>query len=184
MCLSLFTSVNHGVTNRAPFPPEINQRTPGQTDGQFFFLFFGFLQRPQGFCFSPVSVRPSVSRWGCFFFFFCCHESRHASAAAAAAAAPALLAVFLNRSLPLVSSEPLCRSLSPASVLSSKLSLFSLLVFLQFPRPLASPYRTLHATTVSPARAGYIPSFGPSVLSLVVPPQTFLVSSRSPLNTR
>lgn len=70
MCLSLFTSVNHGVTNRAPFPPEINQRTPGQTDGQFFFPVLRLPPAASGFLFlSGIGSAFGISL-GVFFFFF------------------------------------------------------------------------------------------------------------------
>lgn len=188
MCLCLFTSITASptaprflqkLTRELQFYPSCSV---GQTDGQlFFFLFsFGFHQRLPGF---SVSLRYRFALRGFSFSFLNCHESRHAFAATAAACYLLLLQLFLAVFLLFLSIFLSCVILASLSfpVLSSEHSLFSLWSSFHFlARSLASPYRTLHATTASPARARLYSFVWP--IRLVS--QTFLAPSCSPLNTR
>lgn len=178
MCVCLSSHVCQSRRHQPrPVSSELT-RTPscsvGQTDGHLFFIYiylfssisFGGLQ---GSCFSSASVCPTRCLVGVFFFFelsrvttrFCC------------SALPPVHSIAL--SLASSSSEPLCRSLSPHlfsphlfSPPNSRFYPFFLSFFRFLARFSVSKLSTL--PRLAQLVPGYIPSFGPSVLSLTVTP--------------
>lgn len=181
----------YGVTNRAPFPPEINLRTPvlfklfRRADRRAALLFFGLLQRPPGFLFPPpVSVRPSRFPVGVFFFFF--ELSRVTTRFHCCCCYFLLLPLLLLLQL----FWPCSSCLSIALLCRLSLSVVPSVLFqtLAFLPCLLSPISSLARFSVSnSSRCHGSPSscqaIFPPLAHIAVTPDLF-VSSRSPLNTR